>query len=202
MNESTLEKKPTLGKICREFFLMGLVSFGGGMFSLIFERVVHQKNWMSEKEFRECVTISEIAPGPFTLHVVMYVGYHLQGFWGLFLTTLFFSLPSILIVSAMALFQRFFMKGIPGIEAFILGIWAAIFGLMGSTILSIGKKVFRDIVLLFICILAMALYFFLKLNFFMIIGLGGLLLMGWEIFREFRFISKRSFLKTDKGEAS
>lgn len=156
---------------------MGMVSFGGGMFSLIFERVVHQRKWMTEEEFRECVTCSELAPGPFTLHVVMYVGYHLHGLKGLVATTLCFSLPSILIVTFIALFQRFFLKGIPGIESFILGIWAAIFGLLSSTIYSLGKRTFRSAILRLICVGAILAYLVLELNFFVIIFSGGLIYM-------------------------
>lgn len=164
-----------LTKLACDFFLMGLVTFGAGMFALIYQRIVHQKQWMSEEDFRAGITYAELAPGPFTLHVVMYIGYHLRGLAGLLLATLAFSLPSIILVVMIALAHRFFLQYVPGLEGFILGVWAAIFAMMLSTILTVGKEIFRSAPLSLVMIGAFAATYFLNVSFFVLIVACGLI---------------------------
>lgn len=175
--------KPRLRELAKEFFLMGLISFGAGMFSLIYQRIVRQRRWIDEKEFREGVTFSELAPGPFTLHVCMYIGYHLHGLRGLLTATLAFSLPSIVLVVLIASLHRMILQEIPGVEMFIVGVWAAIFGMMLSTILTMGREVFRDPVLLVLAIGSFMASYFLKVSFIVVILVGGLsylAVMSWR----------------------
>jgi chromate transporter len=175
--------KPKLSDLAREFLLMGLVSFGAGMYSLIYQRVVIQRSWMGEEEFREGVIFSELAPGPFTLHLCMYIGYHLRGLSGLLTATSAFSLPSIVLVVLIAFLRRRFLGEIPGMEMFIVGVWAAILAMMLSTILSLGRHVFRDPLLLFLAAGAFALSYFLDIGFiFLILGGGSIYLavMSWR----------------------
>lgn len=165
--------KPPLRKLIRDFFLMGLISFGPGMFSIIYQRMVREREWMTEEQFRDGVTFSELAPGPFTLHVVMYVGYHLQGITGLLLATFFFSLPSIILVLLIAMLHQFFLTKMPGMAFFITGIWAAIFAAMISTILRIGKEVFQNPILITLSIAAFLAFLFFKVSFFLLIVFCG-----------------------------
>jgi chromate transporter len=178
-----LVTKPKLPVLAREFLLMGLVSFGAGMYSLIYQRVVVQRGWMSESEFREGVTFSEIAPGPFTLHLCMYIGYHLAGLSGLLVATSAFSLPSIAFIVAIASLRGVFLEKIPGFEAFIVGVWAAIFALMASTIFSLSRQIFRDPVLLLLSAATFATSALFDVGFIVPILCGGLIylaLMGWR----------------------
>ena len=167
--------RPTLLELAREFFLMGLVSFGAGMFSLIHQRIVQQKKWIGQTEFREGITFSELAPGPFTLHVCMYIGYHLHGFRGLLVTTLFFALPSVILIVLIALLHRMFLEQVPGMNMFIMGVWAAIFAMMLSTILTVGRQVFRSPILILLAVATFSAIYFLELSFFLLIVAAGLL---------------------------
>ncbi len=169
---------PTLFQLAGNFLVMGLVSFGPGMFSLIYQRVVQEKQWMSKQEFEDGLTFSELAPGPFTLHVVMYVGYHLRGLKGLLITTIFFSLPSIILVLLIAWLNQFVLQKLPSFPAFVSGIWAAIFAAMLSTLLRIGKDVLRKPLLMALGAAAFGSIYFFKLSFFVLILASGVFYVG------------------------
>jgi len=179
-------QKTSLIQIAKDFLLMGLVSFGPGMFAIIYQRLVVEKEWLSEEEFKDGVTFSELAPGPFTLHVVMYIGYHLRKFPGLLVATLAFSLPSILLVLLIASLHHFFLNQIPGMGAFIIGVWAAILASMISTILRIGKEVFRSPILISLAVASLAGVLFFEMNFILLILMGGALYWAYGQARNVR----------------
>ena len=169
--------------LVQNFFLLGIIAFGPGMFSLIHQRVVEQKKWMSEDDFREAITFGELAPGPFTIHVVMYVGYFLKGFWGLILTTLAFVLPSLIIVILIAMSLNTVMKSVPGVEYFLIGVSGVILASMISTIIRVGEAVLKQPPLLMISVFAVAGIYFLKLNFIMLVAGSGLAYMAYMILK-------------------
>lgn len=154
--------------------MLGLISFGPGMVALIHQRIVEQKKWMTEQEFREAVTFSELAPGPFTLHVAMYLGYHLHGMAGLIVSFVSFMIPSLIAVGVIALsFQQYITK-IPGLPNFLVGVLAAILASMCSTVLRLGEKLFRVPALIVLMCISFVLIYVLKLSFILVILFSGL----------------------------
>ena len=53
-------------QLFKTFFLIGLFSFGGGLASmeLIRSRVVTQQHWLTNTEFTDIISISEMTPWP------------------------------------------------------------------------------------------------------------------------------------------
>lgn len=170
-------KKPTILNLFKSFFVLGTISFGAGMFAVIHQLVVEDNHWLTEEEFRDVVMYSELAPGPFTVHVVMYIGYHLHGWLGLLTCTLAFCLPSVLIILVVVSFFSDWIKAIPGKKYFMMGVWASILASMVSTVIRIGQIVFKPFLILLI-LLNLALVIFYKMDFAVLVVFTGLIYVG------------------------
>ena len=103
----------------------------------------------------------------------MYIGYHLHGLKGLIVTTLFFALPSVILIVLIALLHHMFLEQVPGMNMFIMGVWAAIFAMMLSTILTVGRQVFRSPILILLAVATFSAIYFLELSFFVLIVAAG-----------------------------
>lgn len=91
--------------IFKIFFALGWVSFGGpaahiGYFRKTF---VEQKKWLSDDEYAQLVALSQFLPGPGSSQVGFALGYKKGGLGGAFAAFLGFTLPSILLMIALAL---------------------------------------------------------------------------------------------------
>lgn len=86
------------------FFLIGAFSFGGGLASmeLIRSRVVSQHHWLTDSEFTDIISISEMTPGPLGINIASFTGTRIAGVPGTLASTVAYVLPAIAIVSFMA----------------------------------------------------------------------------------------------------
>ncbi|MCG7531044.1 chromate efflux transporter [Psychrobium sp. MM17-31] len=96
--------------VIKQFFILGLMSFGGpaahiGYFHKQF--VIDQK-WLSEEEFASIVAISHLLPGPGSSQVGFAIGYHRAGLIGAISAFVGFTLPSFVLMIALAYFGNAF----------------------------------------------------------------------------------------------
>ena len=86
------------------FLQIGLFSVGGGYAAmpLIQAQVVQNYNWLTMNEFTDLITIAEMTPGPIAVNSATFVGIRIAGFPGALVATLGCILPSLLIVSLLA----------------------------------------------------------------------------------------------------
>lgn len=86
------------------FLQIGLFSFGGGYAALplIQGQVVTQHGWLSQTEFTDLITISQMTPGPIAINSATFVGIRLAGFGGALAATLGCILPSCILVTGLA----------------------------------------------------------------------------------------------------
>ncbi len=91
-------------QLFRTFFLIGLFSFGGGLASmeLIRSRVVTQQAWLTDSEFTDIISISEMTPGPLGINIASFVGTRVAGVPGTLAATIAYVLPAMLIVMILA----------------------------------------------------------------------------------------------------
>ncbi|MCE9677755.1 chromate efflux transporter [Shewanella sp. AS1] len=110
--------------IFRQFFLLGLVSFGGpaahiGYFK---QRFVDELNWLDEQRYGSLVALSQVIPGPSSSQVGFAVGYHRGGLGGAVAAFFGFTLPSFMLMyllavsSTNALQQSWFLGLIHGLK--------------------------------------------------------------------------------------
>ena len=86
------------------FFVIGLVSFGGGygMIPLI-EDTVLANGWLTEQAFVSLIAVSESTPGPLAVNMATYIGSTVGGFIGALAATIGVVLPSFCIITAIAM---------------------------------------------------------------------------------------------------
>ncbi|HJF20043.1 MAG TPA: chromate transporter [Enterococcus columbae] len=87
------------------FIKVGLFSFGGGYAALplIHNEVVLAHHWLTENEFNNLVTISQMTPGPIAINAATFVGIKVNGVQGALTATLGCVLPSCIIVTILSL---------------------------------------------------------------------------------------------------
>ena len=96
------------------FFKIGLFTFGGGyaMIAQVKETIVEKKEWLSEDELLQIITIAESTPGPIAINMATYIGYKKKGVLGSAFATLGVVLPSLMIIFAISLFLDAFMQNV------------------------------------------------------------------------------------------
>ncbi len=85
------------------FVQIGALSFGGGYAAmpLIQEQTMHY-GWLTQGEFVDIVTISQMTPGPIAINAATFVGQRVAGVCGALVATLGCILPSCILVLILA----------------------------------------------------------------------------------------------------
>lgn len=119
-------------QLMRVFFLIGAFSFGGGMASMevIRSRVVTDNAWLTDSEFTDIISISEMTPGPLGINIASFTGTRIAGIPGTLAATLSYCAAPLIIVMTMAWFyyryrEMGMVKGVlkslrPAVAAMIL----------------------------------------------------------------------------------
>lgn len=86
------------------FLQIGMFSFGGGYAAmpLIQEQVVSLHKWLSQGEFVDLVTISQMTPGPIAVNAATFVGSKVAGIGGSLVATFGCIFPSCILVTGLA----------------------------------------------------------------------------------------------------
>ena len=91
-------------RLFRIFLQIGAFSFGGGYASmpLIQNQVVQLHSWLSQSEFTDLITISQMTPGPIAINSATFVGTRIAGMPGALAATAGCVLPSCILVTLLA----------------------------------------------------------------------------------------------------
>ncbi len=86
------------------FLQIGAFSFGGGYaaMTLIQNQVVQLHPWISQSEFTDLITISQMTPGPIAVNSATFVGTRIAGMPGALAATAGCVLPSCILVTLLA----------------------------------------------------------------------------------------------------
>ena len=86
------------------FLQIGAFSFGGGYAAmpLIQNQVVQLHPWLSQSEFTDLITISQMTPGPIAVNSATFVGTGIAGVPGALAATIGCVLPSCILVTILA----------------------------------------------------------------------------------------------------
>ena len=103
------------------------------------EVVAH--GWMDEQDIVNFIAVSESTPGSFAVNVATYVGEEVAGIAGSVCATLGVVLPSFIIILIIAgCYKKFKDSGI--IKGCMSGLKPAVVGLIGASVISVGREVF------------------------------------------------------------
>jgi chromate transporter len=133
------ESRPSLTSIISAFGFIGFTSFGGARAAYFRHAMVVSRRWLTDEQFLEGLTISQILPGPNISNLSVYLGQRLRGLMGAILAVIAVLLPGTVMIVALAM--AYFGHGnLPGLPAVFKGVGAAAVGLSLATTLQVGVK--------------------------------------------------------------
>src|SRR5262245_49761141 len=129
-------------------YALGLGTWGfGGPVALVgymHRDLVERRKWISESDYREGLTLSQIMPGPLAAQLAIYLGYVHYGLTGATLVGLSFVLPSFLMVLALGWAYKEY-GGLPWMQAVFYGIGGSVIGIIAiSTYRLMSKTLGRE----------------------------------------------------------
>ena len=97
---------PKLIDIFWIFLKLGCTSFGGPAAHLIFfkQKFVNHQHWLNEQQYAQLLALTQLLPGPSSSQMGMAIGYLKRGYLGAIVAWLGFTLPSALMMFALAYF--------------------------------------------------------------------------------------------------
>src|SRR5664279_2843428 len=147
------EEQPsyTLRQLVLYFLKLGYSGFGGpvALVGYMHRDLVENRKWISEEDFKEGLTLAQLAPGPLAAQLGIYVGFIHYRVMGATLAGLAFILPSFLMVVLLGIAYKAF-GGLPWMQAVFYGVGAAVIGIIGLssyklTIKSVSKLNLKSI---------------------------------------------------------
>jgi chromate transporter len=128
---STIRQRPSRRDLFATAFWLGCVGFGGGIsvLSQIDGEVVKKRGWLTEREFSNTVTVSQMLPGGAAANALAYIGMRFGGWTGGLAGYVGFVLPGVLAVGTLSwLYVRF--GTVPSADSVLAGFNAAVVGII------------------------------------------------------------------------
>jgi chromate transporter len=169
-----VEKALKLLKISALFFYIGLFTLGGGyaMIPLMQQELVEKRHLFSMDEFYEMFAISQVTPGPIAVNMATFIGYREGGIIGSAFATTGVMLPSIIIIIAISLYFKSFIKN-PYVHKFFIGILTGVVAEIAYITVDLWKRSETDAFFWFVFLLSMGEIFLFHLNPIYAILIGG-----------------------------
>ncbi|NLB29617.1 MAG: chromate transporter, partial [Clostridiales bacterium] len=90
-------------RLFAEFFLIGLLAFGGGMATIPFLQDLSERTgWFTAAQLTDMIAISEATPGPIGINLATYAGYNTAGIPGVLSATFGIVTPSVVVIIIVA----------------------------------------------------------------------------------------------------
>ncbi len=132
-------------ELFKTFLLLGAFSFGGGMASmeLIRSRVVAQHGWLTNSEFTDLISISEMTPGPLGINIASFTGMQIAGLAGMLAATIGYVLMSIAIVMIMARIY-FKYRNLSIVDGVLKGLRPAVVAMILASVVKLAGNAWWD----------------------------------------------------------
>lgn len=172
------ETGPSLGEVTRVFARIGVLSFGGpaAQIALMHRELVERRAWLQEEEYLRALSFCMLLPGPEAMQLATYAGWKLKGTKGGLIAGLLFVIPGALVILALATAYALYGAN-PQVQALLLGVKAAVLGIVLHALQRIAKRALRGSGDIMIAILAFISLFLLNIPFPFIIVAAAL--WGW-----------------------
>lgn len=135
--------RAALGALFIEFFKVSLLGFGGGVV-LAHRIAVERRQWMSEAEFADALTLCQFMPGPNVVGIAICIGTKTRGALGAIIAFAGFAVLPGAIGFALAMIYLGQTR-VPAVQNILSGVSAAAAGLMLATGLRLLRPYRRDV---------------------------------------------------------
>lgn len=135
------EPSYSLKQLMQYFLKLGTLGFGGpiALVGYMHRDLVEERQWISEAEYQEGLTLAQVAPGPLAAQLSFYLGYVHYGILGSALVGVAFVLPSFLMVVALGWAYTLF-GGLSWMQAVFYGVGAAVIGIIAISAYKLTRK--------------------------------------------------------------
>jgi chromate transporter len=130
----------SLGRLALYFLDLGTTGFGGpiALTGYMQRDLVERRGWISEQEYKEGLTLAQLAPGPLAAQLAIYLGWIRAGIPGATLVGIAFIAPSLLMVLALsAAYIRF--GGLPWMQGLFYGIGSAVIAIIAQSAIKLTR---------------------------------------------------------------
>lgn len=127
-----------------KFFLtcnkIGAFTLGGGyaMIPIMEREFVDKNHWMEREEFVDIMVVAQTTPGIFSVDMASHIGYKLKGVWGGIVGALGIVLPSIIVITLIAMFFHNFKDNVY-VNRFFSGVRPAVVALVAAPCFKMAK---------------------------------------------------------------
>ncbi|EIJ41205.1 chromate transporter, chromate ion transporter family [Beggiatoa alba B18LD] len=172
----TPKKDLSFKTACWYWLKLGFISFGGpaGQISMMYQELVEQRRWISEKRFFHALNYTMILPGPEAQQLATYIGWLLHGTWGGIVAGLLFILPAFFLLMIFA-WVYICWGELPVIAGILYGIKPAVTAIIFFAAYRIGLRVLKTPWLWIIALSALVAITFFNLPYAFIVISAGLL---------------------------
>ena len=124
----------SLGQLVRYMLRLGAFGFGGPVALAGYMRrdLVERLGWITESDYKEGITLAQLAPGPMAAQLAIYLGFVHYRLLGATLVGFAFVVPSFLMVVALGWAYAHF-GGLPWMQAVFYGVGAAVVGIIAMS---------------------------------------------------------------------
>ncbi len=138
-------KTYSLAQLLKYFLNLGTLGFGGpvALVGFMHRDLVEKRGWISEEDYKQGLTLAELAPGPLAAQLAIYLGYVDYGVWGATLTGFVFILPSFLMVLALGWAYKLY-GGLPWMHSVFYAVGACVIGIIINSAYKLTRKTLKD----------------------------------------------------------
>ena len=172
------------------FLRLGATAFGGpaAHISMMEREVVTRRGWMTREEFLDLLGATNLAPGPTSTKMAIFIGHARGGWQGLLVAGVGFILPATLLVTGFAwAYVRF--GSLPAFPHFFEGIKPVVLALIAQALVGLGRTAVKNRFLLALGAAVLAATFFV--NELLLLLVAGCVSAGVMEFDDFLGKGKR-----------
>ncbi len=138
MEKTEGKQRLSLFTLIAAFFKIGVTAYGMAILQQLKATVINKK-WLSRSEVDEGVAMVQLYPGPVMFNLGTYCSYKLKGFWGAFLASFFFLLPSYLLMLFLS-WVYFTYGAVAWVKPLFFALEAMVVGVVLQVFLDFGKR--------------------------------------------------------------
>ncbi len=141
---ATGQDRPAFAEALRFWAKLGWINFGGpaGQIAIMHDELVDKRRWVAESTFLHGLNYCMLLPGPEAMQLATWLGWRLHGVRGGLVAGVLFVLPAALLMALLAwIYLRF--GHVPLVAGALLGVQAAVLGIIVHALLRIGSRVLR-----------------------------------------------------------
>jgi len=120
---------------------LGATGFGGpvALVGYMFRDLVEKRKWISEADYKEGLTLAQLAPGPLAAQLAIYLGFVDYRILGATLVGVAFVLPSFLMVVCLGWLYKLY-GGLNWMQAVFYGVGASVIGIIAFSAYKLTHK--------------------------------------------------------------